>query len=219
MNQTTVSSIPSETDISGYHYGSAALAHTHSYLLPTVIKLLKAYPPPCRIFELGCGSGATANVLRGLGYDVVAVDPSLEGIRLAKDNYPGVTFAVGSAYDDLSVKFGKFSVVVSLEVIEHVFYPRKYAATVADLLTPDGSAIISTPYHGYVKNLVMALLNKWENHMNPLWDYGHIKLWSRPTMGKLFAEVGLRESEFHRVGRIPQIAKSMILSFKKTDRT
>jgi hypothetical protein len=31
----------------------------------------------------------------------------------------------------------------------------------------------------------------------------------------LFNEVGLREAAFFRVGRIPQLAKSMILSFKK----
>jgi 2-polyprenyl-6-hydroxyphenyl methylase/3-demethylubiquinone-9 3-methyltransferase len=203
-------------DTGGYHFGSAIPAHTHEYLLPTLFKLLKEYPPPCRIFELGCGNGATANVLRGLGYDVTAVDPSVEGIRIAKDNYSGITFAVGSAYDELAKKYGKFRVVVSLEVIEHIFYPRRYAATVADLLAPGGGAIISTPYHGYVKNLVLALLNKWETHMDPLWDYGHIKVWSRSTIGRLFDEVGLRESEFYRVGRIPQIAKSMILSFTKS---
>lgn len=205
----------SETNIEGYHYGSAAPAHTNEYLLPTVVKLLKHYPPPCRIFELGCGSGATASVLNRLGYDVTAVDPSVEGISIAKENYSGVTFAIGSAYDELGDEYGKFPVVISLEVIEHIFYPRKYAATVAGLLTPGGSAIISTPYHGYLKNLVLALLNRWEVHMDPLWDYGHIKLWSRSTLVRLFSEVGLRESEFHRVGRIPQLAKSMVLSFRK----
>jgi 2-polyprenyl-6-hydroxyphenyl methylase/3-demethylubiquinone-9 3-methyltransferase len=163
---------------------------------------------------LGCGNGATADVLRGLGYSVTAVDPSEDGIRLAKDSYPDITFDVGCAYDRLAEKYGQFPVVVSLEVIEHIFYPRKYAAT-ADLLAPGGSLIVSTPYHGYLKNVVLAVLNKWEKHMNPLWDYGHIKLWSRPTVGQLFNEVGLRETEFFRVGRIPQIAKSMILSFKK----
>ena len=208
-------STSSEKETGGYHFDSADPAHTHGYLLPTVISLLKEYPPPCRIFELGCGSGATANALRALGYSVTAVDPSVEGIRLAKENYPDITFAVGSAYDQLAEKYGQFCVVVSLEVIEHIFYPRKYAATAADLLAPGGALIISTPYHGYLKNLVLALLNKWEKHMDPLWDYGHIKLWSRSTLGRLFSEVSLRETEFFRVGRIPQLAKSMILSFKK----
>jgi len=213
MPSTTVS----ETNTGQYHYGSAAAAHTNQYLLPTVMHLLKPYPPPCRIFELGCGNGATANALRGLGYDVTAVDPSIEGISIANENYSDITFAVGSAYDDLAEKFGQFRVVVSLEVIEHVFYPRKYAATVAGLLAPRGVAIVSTPYHGYMKNLLLALFNRWETHMDPLWDYGHIKLWSRTSLGRLFSEVGLCESEFHRVGRIPQLAKSMILSFKRAD--
>jgi len=203
----------SEMNISSYHYHSANLAHTGDYLLPAVVKLLGRFPPPARLFELGCGNGALANELARMGYDVVAVDPSTEGIKIAKDNYPNCSFAVGSAYDNLAGQYGQFDIVISLEVVEHVFYPRKYAATVASLLTTQGVAIISTPYHSYLKNLVLALLNKWDTHMNPLWDYGHIKLWSRPKLVELFQEVGLRETGFHRVGRIPQLAKSMILTF------
>src|SRR5919205_4336623 len=92
----------SESNTSGYYYGSADPAHTHAYLWPAVKRLLKEHQPPCRIFELGCGSGATAGLLRGLGYSVTAVDPSADGIRIAGESYPGVTFETGSAYDDLA---------------------------------------------------------------------------------------------------------------------
>lgn len=205
----------SETDISHYHYDSATIAHTGDYLLPALIKLLERFSPPARIFEIGCGNGAVANRLAQLGYDVTAVDPSTEGIKIAKDNYPECSFAVGSGYDDLAKQYGSFEIVISLEVVEHVFYPRQYAATVASLLTSKGVAIVSTPYHGYIKNLALALMNKWDAHMDPLWDYGHIKLWSRQKLVQLFQEAGLYETSFHRVGRIPQLAKSMILTFQK----
>jgi 2-polyprenyl-6-hydroxyphenyl methylase/3-demethylubiquinone-9 3-methyltransferase len=204
-----------ETDLSRYHYGSAAIAHTGDYLLPTLIKLLERFPPPARVFELGCGNGAVANILAQRGYEVTAVDPSIEGINIAKDTYPQCSFAVGSAYDDLAKQYGNFEIVISLEVVEHVFYPRQYAATVASLLASEGIAIISTPYHGYIKNLALALMNKWDAHMDPLWDYGHIKLWSRQKLTQLFSEARLYETSFQRVGRIPPLAKSMILTFQK----
>jgi 2-polyprenyl-3-methyl-5-hydroxy-6-metoxy-1,4-benzoquinol methylase len=206
--------LPTETDISRYHYGSAAPPCTDAYLMPTVMKLLKSFPPPVSIFELGCGNGATANQLSLLGYKVTGVDPSIEGIQIAKESFGCCHFAVGSAYDDLAAQYGTFDVVVSLEVIEHVFYPRQYAATIAKLLRPRGCAIISTPYHGYLKNLVLTLTNKWDSHMDPLWDLGHIKLWSRSKLSQLFEEVDLHETSFHRVGRIPQFAKSMVLAFQ-----
>lgn len=48
-------------------------------------------------------------------------------------------------------------------------------------LNDKGDIIISTPYHGYLKNLTLSLLNKWDSHMSPLWHRGHIKLWSKKT--------------------------------------
>ena len=202
-------------EIGGYHHESANHSHTHEYLMPEVYKLLKQLPYPARIFELGCGNGATANELANRGYEVIAVDPSIEGINLAQTHYHNCQFAIGSAYEDLAGQYGQFDIVLSLEVVEHVFFPRRYAHTIAQLLPPGGTAIISTPYHGYIKNLALALLNKWDSHADPLWDYGHIKLWTRPKLVQLFQEAGLQETSFSRIGRIPQLAKSMVFSFRK----
>lgn len=204
-----------EAEISLYHYGSALHNHTCGYLLPTIVQTLKRTPPPARIFELGCGNGAMANELATLGYDVTAVDPSIKGVAIAKKHFTGCRFELGSAYDELHRQYGVFNLVLSLEVVEHIFYPRRYAATIASLLAPGGTAIISTPYHGYLKNLALAVFNKWESHADPLWDCGHIKLWTRPKLRRLFEEVEMEEVAFHRIGRIPQLAKSMIMVLRK----
>jgi hypothetical protein len=73
-----------------------------------------------------------------------------------------------------------------------------------------GNAILSTPYHGYWKNLAMALSGKMDAHFTALWDHGHIKFWSIRTLSILLEEVGFRDLQFERVGRIPPLAKSMI---------
>ena len=111
--------------------------------------------------------------------------------------------------------YGQFPVVISLEVVEHVFSPRQYAATLYSLVAEGGTAIISTPYHGYWKNLVMALTGKIDAHFTALWDYGHIKFWSIRTLGELLAETGFTDITFKRVGRIPILAKSMIAIARK----
>ena len=80
-------------------------------------------------------------------YSVTAIDTSADGIKLAKSNFSGIAFHNGSAYDALNKKFGKFNAVVSLEVVEHIFEPRKYVATLYELLEQGGAVIISTPYH------------------------------------------------------------------------
>lgn len=62
----------------------------------------------------------------------------------------------------------------SLEVVELLYFPRKFASEVYNLLTLGDIAILSTPYHGYLKNLVLALTGKMDAHVTALWDYGHI---------------------------------------------
>lgn len=156
-----------------------------------------------------------ARHLKGLGYTVSGVDPSESGIAMAKAAEPDLALEVGNAYDDLASRYGRFPTVISLEVVEHVYSPRLYAKCVADLLEPGGLALISTPYHSYLKNLALALSGKMDAHFTALWDHGHIKFWSVKTLTELFSEQGLKVEKVLRVGRIPCLAMSMILQLRK----
>jgi 2-polyprenyl-3-methyl-5-hydroxy-6-metoxy-1,4-benzoquinol methylase len=206
-------------DISGYVWNSAALSCAHDYLLPTVLaemaRLRAGAAAGACVFELGCGNGSVANVLAQQGWSVIGVDPSTEGIAQANARFPALKLEEGSAYDDLTARFGRFPIVTSLEVVEHVYAPRHYAATLFSLLEPSGTAIVSTPYHGYWKNLAMALTGKMDAHFTALWDHGHIKFWSIKTLGELLREAGFVDIRFERVGRIPALAKSMIAIARK----
>jgi 2-polyprenyl-3-methyl-5-hydroxy-6-metoxy-1,4-benzoquinol methylase len=140
-----------------YNYTVAEPDHANGYLWPHVLRALsdKTDPLHRRVFDLGCGNGAFLKKLSSLGYEAIGVDPSESGVRVA--NQSGQTAEVGSAYDALSERFGTFPTVVSLEVVEHVYSPRDYAKCVFDLVEPGGVAILSTPFHGYWKNLAIAL--------------------------------------------------------------
>ena len=206
----------SNENLTEYQYTSSQIAWDNAYLWTSVEKLLKAEKKHAnRLFELGCGNGVSADAASKIGFDVVGVDTSQSGISFATEQFPNVQFSLGSAYDDLVSQYGTFPVVMSLEVIEHCFEPRKYARTIYDLLEENGTAIISTPYHGYIKNLAIALLGKSDAHWTALWDGGHIKFWSQATLNELLKEVGFSSVEFIRVGRIPPLAKSMIAVVKK----
>ena len=207
-------------EISGYRWENSELTCAHDYLLPALLRELEKLKPAGeavvpRVFELGCGNGSIANMLAQRGWDVTGVDPSTEGIAQAKARYPQLNLHEGSAYEKLAETYGHFPVVTSLEVVEHVYFPRQYAATLFSLLEPGGTAIISTPYHGYWKNLVMALTGKMDAHFTALWDYGHIKFWSIKTLTELLREAGFTDIRFERVGRIPLLAKSMVAIARK----
>ena len=202
----------------GYGYTDPSPAHTESYLWAPIIAELATLLPGSssrRVFDLGCGNGAFARQLKTLGYEVTGVDPSEQGIAVARKADEALPLFLGSAYDPLAVTYGTFPVLVSLEVVEHVYDPRTYARTVKDLLEPGGRAIISTPYHSYLKNLALALSGKMDAHFTALWDHGHIKFWSVRTLTELFTEQGLKVEKVIRAGRIPMLGKSMILIFRK----
>lgn len=203
----------------GSNYGHAHDdAESDGYLVPKLVSILKHHAPEARrLFDLGAGNGGSAGKLQTLGYEITGVEPSPEGVAMANEKYPTVRIEVGSGYDDLRGLYGTFDVVYSLEVIEHVYDPRTLVRTALDLVKPGGCLILSTPYHGYWKNLLIALTGKFDSHFTALWDHGHIKFWSPATLGVLLKECGAGEVEFQYAGRFMPIAKSMFAIVRKPE--
>lgn len=108
-----------------------------------------------------------------------------------------------------------FDAVVSTEVIEHLFAPHLLPMYARDCLREGGYLILSTPYHGYLKDLALSISDNWDSHHTPLWHGGHIKFWSRATLTQLLSEHGFRVLGFSGVGRLPYLWKSMVLIAKK----
>jgi 2-polyprenyl-3-methyl-5-hydroxy-6-metoxy-1,4-benzoquinol methylase len=201
---------------SEYQYSSNQLAHTYAYLTTPLLKML---PPPTidnnnrktRILDLGCGNGSFSNILNNLGYDVVGVEYSASGIAIAQQEYPDVKFIEASIYElPYSQLNQEFDVVISVEVIEHLFDPKQLIRSAKQCLKPGGNLIITTPYHGYWKNLLLALSGKMDSHFTVLWDVGHIKFFSVPTLTKLLETEGCTDIQFQFAGRFPYLWKSML---------
>jgi 2-polyprenyl-6-hydroxyphenyl methylase/3-demethylubiquinone-9 3-methyltransferase len=195
--------------MNSYAYHDTAPTHANAYLWPALQQLIRSHEWPVqRAFDLGCGNGATCKMLESLGFETIGVDTSESGIALARSN--GVKAHLGSAYEDLAATYGTFPLVVSLEVIEHCMEPRAFAKTFLSLIAPGGIGFLSTPYHGYLKNVALAVSGQMDRHFTALWDGGHVKFFSITTLRTLLQEVGASDLRFLRVGRIPILAKSMI---------
>jgi SAM-dependent methyltransferase len=200
-----------QPDIPDYGFRDAEPLWGSQYLWPAVRSIVHSHSCPSRrAFDLGCGNGSSSNMLRGLGFDVTGVDPSETGIAIAKPAYPRCRFEIGTGYEDLAKRFGQFGLVLTLEVLHHCAYPRKVAQTLFELLEPGGILIVSVTYHSYWKNLALALTGQLEQHFNTLWDVGPLKFFSMRTCETLLRDVGFGEVKFHRVGRFPVLAKSLI---------
>jgi len=200
--------------VSEYIYYDDHETHAGSYLLAPLTALLQRARATGakRLLDVGCGNGAFAKQAAALNFEVVGVDESRSGIDFARRTPSPVEFRVASVYDELSSTLGHFDVVTSLEVIEHLYDPRRFVKSMFDLLNPGGLLILSTPYHGYLKNLALAVTGRMDRHFTALWDHGHIKFWSEVTISSLLDEAGFREQAIKKVGRIPPLAKTMIVT-------
>jgi 2-polyprenyl-6-hydroxyphenyl methylase/3-demethylubiquinone-9 3-methyltransferase len=159
-------------------------------------------------------------MLSGLGYEVTGIDTSESGIAIAGRRVSDrLHFETATVYDDLASRFGRFPIVVSLEVIEHLMLPRAFMKTFQALLAPGGLGIISTPYHGYLKNLAIVAAGKFDHHFDPLWEGGHVKFFTRAKLGSLLAEFGFHDTQYHRLGRVPALAKTMLAVVRSPERT
>lgn len=199
------------TDTS-YHYGNDAANPSHAYLLPAVLQATRKHQVPGRrLIDLGCGNGYVANFLAVNGFEVVGVDPSEKGIGIAREAFPNVEFRQGGAYDDLAAELGVFDVSLSLEVVEHLYSPRAFADSLFAATKPGGVTIVSTPYHGYWKNLSLAVLGKMDSHHNPLREGGHVKFFSLEQLQTLLERAGFEVVDALRLGRVPMLAKSILM--------
>jgi len=186
------------------------------YVLPILEKLLSSQNT--RILDVGCGNGSIANYLISKGFEVYGIDASVQGIEIANRINPGKFFIQDLDSDGLPAELAsiKFDTIISTEVIEHLYAPRKFVSFCKNILLKNGGGelILSTPYNGYFKNILISLADKWDHHLNPLWDGGHIKYWSRASLTQLLIEQDFKIVDFKGAGRMPYLWKSMIIKAK-----
>lgn len=198
-----------ENQKSNFGWKTSEPTPAHDYIVPAVLRLLPG-GRLLRILDAGCGNGYLAGKLSALGHTVVGIDASVDGIEIARKTYPDLHFEIYSVYDDLRSIVADVDVVISSEVIEHLYFPRKFLTNVHQVIHPGGHIILTTPYHGYMKNILLSIFDQWDQHHTVDHEGGHIKFFSQKTISKMLVESGFSNVFFNNAGRAPLLWKSMI---------
>lgn len=194
---------------------SADAESSHDYISPALFDLL-GDGAGRSLLDLGCGNGSLTAKLASAGFAVTGAEHSESGLAQARGAFPDVKFVA----QDINQPFpphmqASFDIVVAVEVIEHLWFPRNLFQRAAEALRFEGVLMITTPFHGYLKNLALAATNKFDDHWHPYEDYGHVKFFSQKTLTAMAVEQGFRVTHVGRVGRVPAFAKSMIVVCEK----
>jgi 2-polyprenyl-3-methyl-5-hydroxy-6-metoxy-1,4-benzoquinol methylase len=199
-----------------YGWQNAEPTEAYRWLYPSIKSFLPA-DKTSRILEIGCGNGYLAAELAMMGHTVVGTDVSSDGIEIAKTKYPypNIHFETRSVYDGLNDLMTDVDVVVSSEVIEHLYSPKTLIDQAFSVLRPGGMLIITTPYHGYLKNIALSLFNKWDFHHTVDWEGGHIKFFSQKTLSSMLNKCGFVNIQYRNAGRIKWLWKCMVCRAEK----
>jgi 2-polyprenyl-6-hydroxyphenyl methylase/3-demethylubiquinone-9 3-methyltransferase len=184
-----------ENDVRGVVYGTPNLAHhaeenaeaIHDWMRSVVLKLR-----PSSVLEIGAGRGKLGAKFAEQGIRYVGLEPVAAEIEEARRNFPALPIVQASCYDDpQALGLGKFDLVYSNDVIEHLYEPRRLVSFSVAHLNVGGMIVCGTPHYGsYLRNLLLSLTNRWDHHHGPLWDGGHIKFFSKATLHQIWAESG-----------------------------
>ena len=204
----------SQSDIPDYGRVFSGPGGSFAFLEDAIAAFLPVQPASLRILDVGCGNGYWALRLADTGHRLVGIDASTKRIENARREAPGARFERLDIGNDLVSQLGEepFDVVISTEVVEHLYLPNVWADACLSALKPGGRFICSTPYHGYLKNLAIALTGSWDRHHHTLRSLGHIKFFSQATLRELLDRSGFENIRIRGAGRLPYLWKSMVMA-------
>ena len=131
-----------------------------------------------RVADVGCGAGLLAEPLARLGAAVTGIDAAPENVAAARAHAGAQGLAIDYRAGDAATLDGRFDLVISLEVVEHVAAPAAFVAGLAAAVAPGGILILSTPNRTPLSRLAMISVGEglgripkgthdWEKFLDP----------------------------------------------------
>jgi 2-polyprenyl-3-methyl-5-hydroxy-6-metoxy-1,4-benzoquinol methylase len=164
----------------------------------------KYLKPNQKILEIGCGAGHLSNYLFKKKLKVSSIDFSQHMVDISKKNYPHLNPKVMNA-EKLSFKDNSFDVVISYELIEHLFDVKSHLSEVNRILKKGGLYIIKTP-NKIVDSLYFKFTGKDDKYRNSF----HPSLQSHKSLKKILHKNGFSTNYI----KIRKLSKTQIKKLK-----
>jgi 2-polyprenyl-6-hydroxyphenyl methylase/3-demethylubiquinone-9 3-methyltransferase len=110
--------------------------------------------------DVGCGAGLLAEPLARLGATVTGVDAAPENIAAAREHALGQGLEIDYRVGGAEALDGRYDLIASLEVVEHVADPAAFVSALAASVAPNGLLILSTPNRTAWSKLIMIGLGE-----------------------------------------------------------
>jgi 2-polyprenyl-3-methyl-5-hydroxy-6-metoxy-1,4-benzoquinol methylase len=177
--------------------------------------LLERVQPGERVLDAGCGEGRFTAALADAGARVVGIDVAEEPLRRARAGRPELDLRVLAPAGPWELQDASFDVVWAGETIEHVADTAGWLSEVRRVLRPGGRLLLSTPAHGPLTLLWVALSRRaFASRFDPCSD--HLRFYSRATLAPLLAQFGFAEIELRGLGGVPGARRTLLAAARRT---
>jgi SAM-dependent methyltransferase len=149
-----------------------------------------------RVLDVGFGNGLVLQHLRDRYAERVGVDLALNrhALGLRKE---GIKVVKADVARGLPFKAASFDLVVSLDVIEHVFDPLSFLVELRRVLRPGGRLLLSTPNVRYLRQLWrigVQGLGPGTSGEDVGWDGGHLHYFTSADLLRAAAQAGFAQA-------------------------
>ena len=181
------------------------------------VKLIKKLVPleeGLEILDFGCGKG-------NITLDMLSVNPSLSitgvdvskiAIASARKKMPKHKFYTIADGKKLPFKDNSFDFITALDILMCVYDTELIFKELSRVLKPKGKLLITEPYYGLLKNIVIALIG-FERVFNP--RGATIRFYTKKSLMNEIKAVGLSPVTFGYYGRFYPFSRGMYCISRK----
>ncbi|MET4593935.1 MULTISPECIES: bifunctional 2-polyprenyl-6-hydroxyphenol methylase/3-demethylubiquinol 3-O-methyltransferase UbiG [unclassified Sphingomonas] len=152
--------------------------------------------------DVGCGAGLLCEPLARLGASVTGIDAAPENIAAAEIHAAQSGLAIDYRAGGVEGLDGRFDLVTSLEVIEHVSDPAGFVRGLARVLAEGGLLILSTPNRTPLSRLAMITIAEGTGRI-PRGTHDWNKFLTPDELTALLRDAGLRVIDTRGLGFSP----------------
>jgi 2-polyprenyl-3-methyl-5-hydroxy-6-metoxy-1,4-benzoquinol methylase len=162
-----------------------------------------------RVLDVGCGEGLFAAELAAAGVETVGIDVAEEPLRRARATHSGLDVRLVDGERGWPLDDASFDAVWAGETIEHVADTAGWLSEVRRVLRPGGRLLLSTPAHGRLALLWLALSGRaFDAHFDPRAD--HLRFYTSRTLICLLEDFGFQAISVRAAGGPPGARRRLL---------
>jgi 2-polyprenyl-3-methyl-5-hydroxy-6-metoxy-1,4-benzoquinol methylase len=155
-----------------------------------------------KVLDLGCGGGNVDGFLKKKfpHWDITGIDVSVEALKVARKNFPGVKF-VNSSVDNLNYKPKSFDVILSLDTMEHFDNPDNVVRSIFKILKDDGLCYLAVPLEKQFPTFYWFMYKMGLDKAKRA-SVGHINVLDNKEVTRLFKDAGFTKEHQYFGGHL-----------------